>query len=124
MHEGVLEAPYREVESFWRPELMSEDQSEMAALMPFFISTQLLNALIFAGLYACYRSALDGPGWKKGGIFGLSIAILLAGLYSAFHFVFNMPATIWFWWAVSGFVYLTLGGTVVGWITAKWAPEA
>lgn len=123
LHEGVLDGPYREVEQFWRPELMSEPM-DMGDLLLFFFMAQIFNALVFAGLFVCYRSALDGPAWKKGMVFGFSLAFFIAGLYLGMNFVFNMPSTIWFWWAVSGFVYLTLGGAVVGWATGKWAPEA
>lgn len=123
VHEGILYEPYMATESFWRPELV-EEPPDMAALLPYFIPIQLLNALIFAGLFGCYRSALNGAPWKKGAIFGLSMGIFLSGIYLAFHFVFNLPAAIWLWWAITGTAQITIAGAAVGWATGRWAPEA
>ncbi|MCH8884888.1 MAG: 3-phosphoshikimate 1-carboxyvinyltransferase, partial [SAR324 cluster bacterium] len=50
IHEGVLEPLYAATTEFWRPEL-NQDPPDMAALMPRWIATGLVTALVYAGIY-------------------------------------------------------------------------
>jgi hypothetical protein len=36
--------------------------------------------------------------------------------------VFDLPATIWVWWALEGVGYYVVGGVVLGWVADKLAP--
>ena len=122
IHNGILVESYQAHSQFWRPEL-NQNPPDMAALMPYWITTGLLGALVFAGLYGCFRAALSGPGWKRGLVFGFCLAIFQAALMAGWSGVFNLPANIWIWWALEGFAYYVLGGAVLGLVSAKLDPH-
>ncbi len=122
IHEGILDAAYMENSQFWQPALV-QDPPDMASLMPRWIGFGLLGALIFAGLYACFRSALSGPGWKRGAIFGLGIALFTCTQLAGWSGIFYLPAKIWLWWGIEGFFYNIIGGAVLGLVSAKLDPH-
>ena len=95
----------------------------MAALMPRWISVGLLTAFLHAGIYDNIRSAFSGSDMIKGLKFGLVIALVYAGINAGWSGIFNLPDIVWFWWAVEGFVYLTVGGVVLGWFTGKFGSD-
>lgn len=100
-HEGILKEVYKATASFWRPELQAEPP-DMAALMPLWIGTGLVVSFITAGIYSAFRSALNGPGWRRGLLFGLAVGLLYAGMHASLYGVFNLPAFIWEVWALEG----------------------
>jgi hypothetical protein len=115
IHEGLLGPDYEATSEFWRPEL-NADPPEMAALMPRWISTGVINSLIFAAIFGCVHSGLGGSGWKKGLIFGAILAGLNATFCAGFSGVFNLPDKIWIVWGLEGFLYYLPGGAVLGWL--------
>jgi hypothetical protein len=121
IHQGILDAPYKANAQFWQPAL-AQDPPDMAALMPRWIATGILTGWIIAWLYGCVRSALGGPAWKRGLLFGLGLAILNCAFILGYSGVFNLPSVIWTWWAIEGFFYYLIGGAVLGWIGQKLAP--
>ena len=122
IHEGVLDPLYRATTEFWRPEL-NQDPPDMAALMPRWIITGVLIALVYAGIYDNIRTAFNGSGIIKGLKFGLMIAVIYALFGAAFSGVFNLPNAIWGWWALEGFIIYPLGGLVLGWFAEKFGSD-
>lgn len=118
IHEGVLEPHYLATTSFWRPELV-QVPPDMAALMPRWISTGILIALIQAGIYDNIRAALNGSAIIKGLKFGLLLALLFSTFGLAYSGVFNLPDAIWIWWVVDGFIIYPIGGLALGWFVGK-----
>ncbi len=121
IHNGVLMEPYKETSEFWRPELRS-DPPDMAALMPLWILNGLIGALVIACIYGWVRRCLEGPGWKKGAKYGLMLWLLAAALYLGLSGVFDLPGTIWAWWAVDALIIYCLGGLALGWFAERWVP--
>jgi len=119
IHEGILEPVYAANAGFWRPELL-QDPPDMAALMPRWIGVGLAMALLLTAIYDNIRSAFDGAGWVKGAKYGVVLSLISAAMMAGWSGVFNLPDTIWFWWAVEGFAYFIVGGAVLGWFLGKW----
>jgi hypothetical protein len=119
--EGVLFETYKATASFWRPEL-NADPPDMGALMPMWIATGIVSALIAAGIYSVVRSSLAGPAWQRGLKFGLIAALF--GLINALGYrgVFNLPDDIWQWWIVDATVLHLVGGIVLGIVAEKVSP--
>lgn len=122
IHEGVLDPLYMATSEFWRPEL-NQDPPDLAALMPHWIASGLLSALVLAGIYDNIRSALNGSGLVQGLKFGLIIAIIYAMFGLAFSGVFNLPMAIWGWWALEGFVVYPVGGLALGWFAGRFGRD-
>ena len=122
IHEGVLDALYSATTEFWRPEL-NQDPPDMAALMPRWIATGLITALVHAGIYDNIRSALNGSGMIKGIKFGLLMAVIYALFGAAYSGVFNLPEEIWFWWILEGFIVYPIGGLALGWFAGKFGSD-
>jgi hypothetical protein len=118
IHEGVLEPYYMATTEFWRPELV-QDPPDMAAIMPYWVTTGLIMSLVFAGIYDNLREALTGSGVLQGLKYGLLLAILWSLFGMGYSGVFNLPLAIWAWWAIDGFIFFPIGGMVLGWFTAK-----
>jgi hypothetical protein len=118
LHEGVLDPLYTATTEFWRPEL-NQDPPDMATLMPRWIATGLLVAVVYAGIFDNIRSAFNGSGIVKGLKFGVVIAVIYALFCASFSGVFNLPNAIWGWWALEGFIVYPLGGIVLGWFAEK-----
>jgi hypothetical protein len=119
IHEGVLHPLYKATTEFWRPEL-NQDPPDMAALMPRWIATGLIIALLQAAFYDNIRSALDGSDLIRGLKYGLVLALFYAAFCASFSGVFNLPNAIWGWWSVEGFIIYPLGGLVLGWFAGKY----
>jgi len=122
IHEGVLDPLYKSTTEFWRPEL-NQEPPDMAALMPRWIATGLLAALVFAGIYDNIRSALNGSSVIQGLKFGLMIAVIYAMFGAAYSGVFNLPEAIWWWWMLDGFLVYPIGGLALGWFAGKFGSE-
>lgn len=122
IHEGVLEPLYAATTEFWRPEL-NQDPPDMAALMPRWIATGLVTALVYAGIYDNIKSALDGSGVVRGAKFGVIMALVYAMFCAAFSGVFNLPEAIWGWWILEGFIIYPIGGAALGWFAAKFGSD-
>jgi len=122
IHEGVLEPYYLETTAFWRPEL-TQVPPDMAALMPRWISTGLIVALVQAAIYDNIRAALNGSDIVKGFKFGLILAIFFATFGASYSGVFNLPDAIWAWWIVDGFIIYSIGGLVLGWFAGRFGSK-
>ena len=118
VHDGLLKATYEETESFWRPELRS-DPPDMAALMPRWITTGVLTSMVFAAIYVCVHSALSGPGWKKGLVYGAILGGFTCCFNAGWSGVFDLPGKLWIIWSLESFVYYLPGGAVLGWMHGK-----
>jgi hypothetical protein len=119
--EGVLFEAYTATASFWRPEL-NADPPDMAALMPMWVATGLISALIAAGIYSVVRSSLAGAAWQRGFKFGVIAALF--GVIGAIGYrgIFNLPDQVWIWWMVDATFLHLAGGTVLGVVAHKVAP--
>lgn len=122
IHEGTLDPLYQATTEFWRPEL-NQDPPDLAAIMPRWIATGLFISFVYAGIYDNIRSAFNGSGLIQGLKFGLLMAILYALFGLAFSGVFNLPESIWGWWAVEGFILYPIGGLALGWFTGKFGSD-
>lgn len=122
IHEGVLDSVYRAVPEFWRPEL-NEDPPNMGALMPLWITTGLIGAFVGVFIFDNIRAALGGSAVIKGVKFGFLMALFYASICAGFNGIFNVPETIWAWWAIEGFIIFMIGGAVLGWVTPKIASD-
>jgi hypothetical protein len=118
IHEGILDPLYKATTAFWRPEL-NQVPPDMAALMPRWITTGLLMAFVTAAIYDNVRSGLNGSDPIKGLKFGFIVALFYAMSCASFSGVFNLPDTIWVWWALDGLVMFLVGGLVLGWFAGK-----
>jgi hypothetical protein len=121
IHQGVLLDEYMATASFWRPEL-NQNPPDMAALMPMWITTGLIGAFIGAGIYAVIRSSLSGAAWMRGLKFGVILSLLALAFMGSYRGVFNLPDTIWVWWAVGTIVTYLVGGIALGFVAEKLAP--
>lgn len=121
IHNRILKEPYQANEAFWRPEL-NQDPPDMTTLLPYWLTTGLIGALVVAGIYGCVRPAFHGPGWRRGALFGLCLAFFAASMMLGWSGYFNLPSTIWLWWAIEGFIVFTIGGAALGWVAQKVDP--
>ena len=121
IHEGVLDATYQATENFWRPELR-EDPPDMAALMPMWIAIGLVTSFVLAGVYGVFHKALDGPPWQRGLKFGIAAWLLNASAMAGWSGVFDLPASLWVWWAIDALIFLVAGSIVLGIVAQKIAP--
>lgn len=122
IHNGILKEPYRQNLSFWQPALQ-QDPPDMAALMPRWVATGILGALVQAALYGWIRGGFRGKGWQKGMKYGLLLSLFGCTVLLAWSGVFNLPNKIWVWWGLEQFAYYLLGGAALGWVSQKLAPE-
>jgi len=119
--QGVLFEAYQATAPFWRPELNAVPP-DMGALMPMWVATGLVSALIAAGIYSVVRSSLAGAAWQRGLKFG-AIAALFGVIYAiGYRGVLNLPDEIWAWWIVDGIILRLAGGVVLGIVAQKIAP--
>ena len=123
LHEGILDPYYQQTAAFWRPELM-QDPPDMAALMPRWITTGVIFAIIIAGIYSMVRSSFSGSGLLKGIKYGVMLTVLMAGWSAAWSGIFNLPDAIWLWWTAESVLYFVVAGAVLGWVSAKLVPES
>lgn len=123
LHEGILDPYYQQTAAFWRPELM-QDPPDMAALMPRWITTGVIFAIIIAGIYSMIRKSFSGSGLLKGVKYGVMLTVLMAGWSAAWSGIFNLPDAIWLWWAAESVLYFVVAGAVLGWVSAKLSPES
>lgn len=122
IHNGILESAYMATASFWRPEL-TQDPPDMAALMPLWIATGVIGALILAAIYGAVRGAFAGAAWLRGAKYGLTVWLIQAVTMAGWSGVFNLPYKIWGWWAAEGVVYMVIGGIVLGIVANRLAPD-
>lgn len=118
---GVLAETYRATASFWRPELNAVPP-DMMALMPMWITTGIIGAVIIGAIYSIVRSSLTGAAWQRGLKFGVVVALF--GLVNLLGYwgVFNLPNNVWQWWFIEGTILNLVGGIVLGIVAQKIAP--
>lgn len=121
IHEGILDPLYIATNDFWRPELR-QDPPDMAALMPMWITVGLITSFVLAGIYGVFRNALIGPAWQRGVKFGLAVWLLQASAMAGWSGVFNLPYSIWLWWAADALIYTLVGSLALGIVAEKLAP--
>ncbi len=121
--EGVLFETYQATASFWRPEL-NADPPDMGALMPMWIATGLVSALIAAGIYSVVRSSLAGVAWQRGLKFGVIAALFAVISAIGYRGVFDLPDVIWTWWITDAVILHLAGGIVLGIVAQKIAPAS
>ena len=123
IHNGILLDDSQATAQFWRPELVQQPP-DMAALLPRWIVSGLISSFIFAGIYDVVRGALTGPGWKRGLKFGVILVLFNVSWSLGYSGVFNLPDTIWAWWAVDGTIMYLLASAVLGWLAERLAPSS
>lgn len=120
IHEGLLEAPYRANQEFWRPEL-NQDPPDIGALMPRWLAAGLINALVIAAIFAWMRPTLGGSDLKAGVKYGLFLSLFGAMFALAWSGIFDLPDTIWLWWTIDGLMLNILGCAAMGWVGQRLA---
>lgn len=121
IHGNVLAETYDATAGFWRPAL-NQEPPDMAALMPYWITTGLISAFILAGIYGVVRHAFAGAGWLRGVKYGFVLFLITATIMMGWSGVFNLPNHVWLWWMVDSLVLLVIAGAALGWIAEKLAP--
>lgn len=122
IHEGVLKDLYVLHAGFWRPELNAVPP-DMAALLPRWIGVGLITTFILAAIYAVIRHAFNGSGWMKGAKFGFMLWVFAVCTMAGWSGIFNLPETVWVWWAIEAVLYYVVGAAVLGWVSEKLSPE-
>jgi hypothetical protein len=122
LHEGILEPVYQATPAFWRPELMQEP-TDMAALMPRWITVGLLAAFLFTAIYDNIRGVLEGSGVLRGLKFGFILALIYGATAAGWSGVFNLPDSLWAWWILEGFYLYCASGAVLGWYVGRYGSE-
>ena len=120
IHEGVLDATYQQTEMFWRPELRT-DPPNIGALMPRWLTAGLISAFIVAAIFACVASSLGGVNLMGGLKYGLIVATFGALFGLGWSGVFDLPNSMWLWWAVDGYLLSIVGGAAMGWAGGRFA---
>lgn len=118
---GVLAETYKATASFWRPEL-NAIPPDMMALMPIWVASGLIGAVIIGGIYSVVRSSLTGAAWQRGLKFGVMVALFALVNMLGYWGVFNLPNNVWQWWFVEGTILNLVGGIVLGIVAQKLAP--
>jgi hypothetical protein len=118
---GVLFETYQATAAFWRPEL-NADPPDMGALMPTWIATGLVSALVAAGIYSVVRPSLAGPPAQRGLKFGVIAALFAVISAVGYRGIFNLPDAIWAWWIADATLLHLAGGVVLGIVAQKVAP--
>lgn len=121
IHNNILMESYQATAGFWRPALMAQPP-DMAALLPRWITTGLINALIVAGVYSVVRGSFAGSGLQRGLKYGVAIALLSIGQGWSYSGFFNLPDKIWTWWSVDMVIGAVVASAVMGWVAEKVAP--
>jgi hypothetical protein len=80
-------------------------------------------AFIFTRIYDSLRGALNGSAVIKGVKFGFVLALIYGASLAGLSGVFNLPETIWAWWAAEGFVIYCIGGAALGWYVGKFGSD-
>jgi hypothetical protein len=122
LHEGVLKATYMAHSTFWRPEL-NQQPPDMAALMPRWITVGLIMAFVLAAIFDNIRPAFRGSGWLQGAKYGVVLFLIGACISAGWSGIFNLPDSLWVWWNLEALGYYVVGGTILGWVTAKFSSE-
>lgn len=122
IHQGVLVDLYQANAQFWRPEL-NEVPPDMASLMPMWIITGVITALIIAAIFDNIRGGLNGSTAIRGLKYGVIVWLIVTSAMAGWSGIFNLPMEIWMWWAAEGVLYYLVGGFVLGWVTGKLAPD-
>lgn len=122
LHEGVLKATYMAHSTFWRPEL-NQQPPDMAALMPRWITVGLIMAFVLAAIFDNIRPAFRGSGWLQGAKYGVVLFLIGACMSAGWSGIFNLPDSLWVWWNLEALGYYVVGGTILGWVTAKFSSE-
>lgn len=122
LHNGILADDYQATAAFWRPELMQQPP-DMVALLPRWLTTGVFGAFIIAGIYGFVRGSFSGSGVMRGLKYGFALALLAVAWMAGYTGIFDLPDTIWAWWAAESFLYYLVGGVVLGWVAEKVAPS-
>lgn len=122
IHEGVMTPLYTASQSFWRPEL-NQQPPDMAALMPRWIATGLISTFVMTAIFDNIRSALNGSATVKGLKFGCIAFLFAAANMAGWSGVFNLPESIWAWWAFDALLIYLVSGAVLGFAVGKLSPE-
>ena len=123
IHEGVLVEAYIQNAVFWRPEL-NQVPPDMAALMPRWVTVGLIASCLFAQLFLWLRPAFSGSFWIQGVKYGLVLSLVIVLAMGGWSGIFNLPDTIWIWWAIETPFYYVVAGIAYAFIGAKLAPPA
>ena len=118
---GVLADAYRATASFWRPEL-NRIPPDTSLVLTMWVPSGLIGSFLLAGVYAVMRPSLAGPGWLRGLKFGLVVVIF--GIVNALGYRgrFDLPDQIWIWSMIGATLTNLPAGTVLGWLSQKFAP--
>ncbi len=118
IHESILDSAYQATSAFWRPELR-QSPPDMAALTPYWITVGLISAFLQAVIFIWLRPVMKGSGWLQGLKFGLLMWLIATMMMAAWSGVFNLPATIWAWWAVDLLIGYVTAAPVLGVVVKK-----
>ena len=74
----------------------------------------MVFALGVAALFQWVYPRLQGAGWRRGIIFGVSLCPLIWATYLGMWTLFTLPVILWVWWGVYFLVISVLAGAAMG----------
>jgi hypothetical protein len=78
------------------------------------LAHKVLYGLGVGMLYHWARTALRGPGWRQGSLFGIVTATLSVATYLGEWPVLGGEGALWFWWSVCAVIAGTVSGAAMG----------
>lgn len=115
---GALDATYKMNSAMWRPEL-NATPPDLMALMPLWLTTAAINSLIVAVVFDLIRPSLSGGAIAQGLRFGITVGLIMAGLFGLYFGIFALPAKVWVFWGVEGFLTYCIGGMALAAISNR-----
>jgi len=120
---GALEATYQMYSAMWRPEL-NATPPDLMALMPLWLTTAAINSLIVAAVFDLIRPSLPGGAVAQGLRFGITVGLIMVGLFGLYFGIFALPAKVWIFWGVEGLLTYSVGGIGIAAVGNKFAPAS
>lgn len=117
---GALEATYKMYSAMWRPEL-NATPPDLMALMPLWLTTAAINSLIVAAVFGLIRPSLPGGVVAQGLRFGVTVGLIMIGLFGLYFGIFALPAKVWIFWGIEGLITYSVGGIALAAISRKLA---
>ena len=106
--EAFFEQIYDEV-SLWRG-----DFSGSSKFLYGWVTQKMIFAMGFSLVFQWIFPSIQGPGWRRGIIFGLSTCLFVWATYLGLWSVLDLPGILWIWWGGYYLIISVIGGAAMG----------